>query len=310
MSVDIIIPVRNGAEYIGECLDSVLNQSAISLVSRILVINDGSEDNTIEIVEKFARQDRRVELHSTGPKGLSAARNYGLALSTSENIAFLDSDDLWISDKLETHFIHLTKHVGCLFSFTLASEFQTGSNVYRPQGFNALQPTFASILLQQFRIFGSGSSVFVNRPLAALKGGFDEGMNYGEDWDFWLRLAQRQLPCQLDQNCTLIRIHPLSMQRTKRIGDERFLNSSIHLHEWVKYPQIFQDPRFKDVALRILWADVRKNFGLGGLLSKDYCDYLFANYGSVMKKIGFRRNRLFNSMILLQRINQIVRGLG
>lgn len=310
MSVDIIIPVRNGAEYIGECLDSVLNQTAISLVSRIFVVNDGSEDNTVEIVEKFTRQDRRVELHSTGPKGLSAARNYGIALSTSENIAFIDSDDLWISDKLETHFIHLTKHAGCMFSFTLASEFHTGSNVNRSQGFNSIEPTFASILLQNFRIFGSGSSVFVSRPLAVLKGGFDEGMKYGEDWDFWLKLAQSQLPCQLDQYSTLIRIHPLSMQRTKRIGDERFLNSSIHLYEWTKYPQIFQDPRFRDVALSILWADVRKNFGVGSLLSKDFCNYLFTNYGSVMMKIGLRKNRLFNSMILLQRISQVVRGLG
>lgn len=309
MSVDVIIPVRNGEPYIGECLDSVLNQSAISLISRILVINDGSKDNTVEIVENYSDQSSKVELHSTGPRGLSAARNYGLEMSTSENIAFLDSDDLWKPDKIDSHLYHLSEHPDCLFSFTLASEFRENSEISWSQGFNSVPPTFSSLLLQRFRIYGSGSSVFVNRQLARLNGGFDESMNYGEDWDFWLKLAQSQLPCQLAKNATLIRVHPLSMQRTKRIGDERFLNSAIHFHEWSKYPEIFADSRFRDVAFRILWADFRKNFNFSGLLRLDYCNYLFAKYESILKFIGLRRNRLFNIQILLQRIKQIMRGV-
>jgi glycosyltransferase involved in cell wall biosynthesis len=304
MSVDVIIPVRNGEPYIGECLDSVLNQSAISLISRILVINDGSEDNTVEIVEKYSDQSSKVELHSTGPRGLSTARNYGLDLSTSENIAFLDSDDLWKPDKIDSHFYHLSEHPDCLFSFTLASEFRANSEINWPQGINPAQPTFSSLLLQQFRIYGSGSSVFVNRQLARLNGGFDESMNYGEDWDFWLKLSLHQLPCQLSENATLIRIHPLSMQRTKRVGDERFLNSSVHFREWAKYPQIFQDLRFKDVALRIMWADFRKNFGFRGILSTDYCIFLFAHYGSVMHQLRLKRNRLFNLMLFFHRLKR------
>lgn len=309
MSVDIIIPVRNGDAYIGDCLNSVLNQSAFSRISRIIVIDDGSEDSTVEIVGKFIGKNRLVEIHSTKPNGLSAARNYGLALSTSENIAFLDSDDLWIPDKIENHFNHLREHAGCLFSFTLASEFHNDPKIITSQGINAIDPTFDSILLQQFRIFGSGSSVFVNRSLALLKGGFDEGLKFGEDWDFWLKLAQNQLPCQLNENSTLIRLHPLSMQRTRRDGDDRFLNSSIHFHEWAKYPHIFQDSRFKDVAFRIMWADFRKNFGISKLFVTDYCNYLFLNYRSIMKMIGLPNNRMFNSLILFQRIKMALRGL-
>jgi len=304
MSVDVIIPVRNGESFISECLDSVLSQSAIMHVSRIIVIDDGSEDNTAKVIEAYVNRGHRVELHSTEHRGLSAARNYGLRLSTAQNVAFLDSDDLWLPHKLETHFDHLGKHSSCFFSFTLSSEFQSNSVLAELQGFNREKPTFNSILLQEFRIYGSGSSVFVDRALARSEGGFDEEMKFGEDWDFWLKLSQRQLPCQLSENATLIRIHPLSMQRTKRVGDERFLNSSVHFREWTKYPQIFQDSRFRNAAFKIMWADFRKNFGVRGMLSTDYCNFLFENHGSVLQKIGLRRNRLFNLMLIFHRLKR------
>jgi glycosyltransferase involved in cell wall biosynthesis len=304
MNVDVVIPVRNGEAFIIDCLKSVLNQSAISHISRIIVIDDGSEDNTAGVVEAYVKQGHNVELHSTEPRGLSAARNYGLHVSTAENVAFLDSDDLWLPHKLEVHLDHLEKHSNCLFSFTLASEFQSNSDFAKLQGFNRGEPTFNSILLQEFRIYGSGSSVFVNRGLASSEGGFDEELKFGEDWDFWLKLSLHQLPCQLSENATLIRIHPLSMQRTKRVGDARFLNSLVHFHEWAKYPQIFQDSRFRDVALKIMWADFRKNFGFRGVLSTDYCIFLFAHYGSVMHQLGLKRNRLFNLMLFFHRLKR------
>ena len=309
MNVDVVIPVRNGEAFIIDCLDSVLNQSAITHISRIIVIDDGSEDNTAGVVEAYVKQGQSVELHSTEPRGLSAARNYGLRVSTAENVAFLDSDDLWLPHKLEAHLDHLGKHSNCHFSFTLASEFQANSDLAKLQGFNRGEPTFNSILLQEFRIYGSGSSVFVNRGLAYSEGGFDEELKFGEDWDFWLKLSLHQLPCQLNENATLIRIHPSSMQRTKRVGDERFLNSSVHFREWAKYPQIFQDSRFRDVALKIMWVDFRKNFGFRGILSTDYCIFLFAHYGSVMHQLGLKRNRLFNVVLLFHRLNRELRSV-
>lgn len=309
MSVDVIIPVRNGELFISECLNSVLNQSAITHVSRIIVIDDGSGDNTAEIVEAYVKQGHIVELHSTEHKGLSAARNFGLRLSTAENVAFLDSDDLWLPHKLEAHLDHLGKHFNCYFSFTLASEFQADSELAELQGSNSEEPSFNSILLQEFRIYGSGSSVFVNRALAYSEGGFDESMRFGEDWDFWLKLSQRQLPCQLSENATLIRIHSLSMQRKKRVGDERFLNSLVHFQEWAKYPEILQDPRFRNVAFKIMWADFRKNFGVRGILSTDFCNFLFANYCPILHKMGLRRNRFFNLILIFQRLKRGLWGL-
>lgn len=302
MSIDVIIPVRNGEIYISECLESVLNQSAIAHVSRIIVIDDGSADGTAKVVETYLKRNRIVELHSTEPRGLSAARNYGLRISTAKNVAFLDSDDLWLPQKLEAHLDHLGKHSNCFFSFTLASEFQKNSNLAKLQGFNSEEPTFNSILLQEFRIYGSGSSVFVDRSLACSKGGFDEEMRFGEDWDFWLKLSQRQLPCQLSESATLIRIHSLSMQRKKRTGDERFLNSLVHFQEWAKYPQIFQDSRFRDVAIRVMWADFRKNFRVREFLNSDYCDFLFTNNASILQKLGLKRNRFFTLMLIFHRL--------
>lgn len=302
MTVDVIIPVRNGERFIAECLDSVLRQTAEAKISRIIVIDDGSVDSTSQIVENYIRVNSKVELYSTAPNGLSAARNFGIKSATAQNITFLDSDDIWLEHKIDLHLAHLSQHPNCQFSFAPAYEFTKDPNLSRLQGRNTVLPSFSSILLQQFRIFGSGSSVFVNREAALSAGGFDETIKYGEDWDCWLALSLLQLPCELSKPSTLIRIHSSSMQRSEKTGGERFLNSYIHFQEWTKYPWIVQDNRFQAVAIQVLWAEIRKNLSVGFFMSPDYCNFLFENYSDLVHNIGFRKNRFFILQVLFRRI--------
>src|SRR5512135_2956209 len=87
----VIIPVRNGADFIAEAVESVLAQFAGR--DEVIVIDDASTDRTREIVEAIS--DPRIRLVSGGGRGVSAARNAGLAAARGELIAFLDHDDIW-----------------------------------------------------------------------------------------------------------------------------------------------------------------------------------------------------------------------
>lgn len=93
-----IIPVYNVEKYVGRCIESVLNQSYKDL--EIILINDGSTDNSGIICDQYANIDSRIVVFHSENKGLSEARNKGIELARGEYIIFLDSDDYWKLDKL------------------------------------------------------------------------------------------------------------------------------------------------------------------------------------------------------------------
>lgn len=97
--VSVIIPIYNVEDYIEECLDSVVNQTLEDI--EIICINDGSTDNTLDILERYANNDNRIKLISQSNSGLSASRNVGLDHATGEYICFLDSDDYFELEALE-----------------------------------------------------------------------------------------------------------------------------------------------------------------------------------------------------------------
>ena len=94
--LSIIIPAYNSEKYIEECLKSLKLLLADEL--QIIVINDGSRDNTADIVEKYRQQDNRIELYTLKNGGVSKARNAGIERASGEYIMFLDADDYLISD--------------------------------------------------------------------------------------------------------------------------------------------------------------------------------------------------------------------
>lgn len=89
--VSIIVPTYNNGEYIERCLRSLIKQNYLNL--QIIVINDGSSDNTLQICEKFALKDSRIEVISQGRRGVAASRNTGINLAKGKYIMFVDGDD-------------------------------------------------------------------------------------------------------------------------------------------------------------------------------------------------------------------------
>ena len=91
VKVSVIVPVYNTGKYLYECLDSIINQSLKDI--EIICVDDGSTDNSLEILEEYAKKDSRVKVYSNENKGLSIARNLGMEHANGKYIGFVDSDD-------------------------------------------------------------------------------------------------------------------------------------------------------------------------------------------------------------------------
>jgi len=102
--VSIIVPVYNVEKYLNDCLQSIVEQSYSNL--EIIVVDDGSPDNSIEIARDFAKKDSRIKVHQKENGGLSSARNFGIDQSIGEFLYFIDSDDLISTTNIE----QLVKH--------------------------------------------------------------------------------------------------------------------------------------------------------------------------------------------------------
>jgi glycosyltransferase involved in cell wall biosynthesis len=254
--VDVIIPVRNGEKFISECLQSVLSQE---FVSQIIIVDDGSTDMTRDIISKYKERDSRIEYHHINSLGLSSARNYGVGKSSSEYIAFLDSDDVWKEGKIRAHIDHVSQHEGCIFSFSNAIEVTEDRDYIRMQANTSSQSTnFESLLFHQFVVTGSGSSVVAQRKAFLNIGGFREDLNFGEDLDCWLKLATLQMPCEIPQYLVEIRNHQLSMSRVKKVGLRKYSNSISFLRQFEEYLPNFESSE-KGLILDLLWQELRQN---------------------------------------------------
>lgn len=98
--ISIIIPVYNASQHLADCLDSVLQQSFPNL--EIICINDGSTDDSLQILQAYHQKHSRITIHDQKNAGVSAARNVGLAIAQGKYIGFVDSDDKIFPDYLTT----------------------------------------------------------------------------------------------------------------------------------------------------------------------------------------------------------------
>ncbi|MUG99151.1 glycosyltransferase [Scytonema sp. UIC 10036] len=186
--ISVVIPAYNAELTIAETINSVLLQTFTNF--ELIVINDGSKDKTLEIVEGI--DDKRVKVFSYENGGLPTARNRGITRAVGEFIAFLDADDLWTPDKLELQLAALQQHpeAGVAYSWTCVMNVDAqGKPVsYHP----CLEYSFTGNVYQQLLMgdfIHSGSNTLIRRQAIASVGGFDPTLKSCEDWDYWLRLA-------------------------------------------------------------------------------------------------------------------------
>jgi glycosyltransferase involved in cell wall biosynthesis len=183
MSISVVIPAYNAANFIRETLQSVLQQTLPA--DEVLVIDDGSTDDTATIAESFGppvRVFRRANLRQ------GASRNFGVQESKCEWIAFIDADDMWKSNKLERQMQELSKHLEADVCYSGWVNFTQEAETIR---FGEVVPAPPIEKLRKALYRGIGflpGSLVIRRSTFLALGGFAVNFRITEDWDLWLRL--------------------------------------------------------------------------------------------------------------------------
>jgi glycosyltransferase involved in cell wall biosynthesis len=213
LTVDVIIPAFNASRYIGETIQSVLNQTYQP--RKIIVIDDGSTDDTRSIVRSF--DNDLIDLISVENGGVSRARNIGIRASSAEYVAFLDADDVWRADKIALQIEALKQHPDAKVVYSGTSLINDVSlDIPDSTGVPYIRcDVFEDILFFERPVFGSASSVMVYRSTLNRTGFFDESMSFSEDVDLWARLALLTHFTYTEEPCVRIRVHQDSVTRSK-----------------------------------------------------------------------------------------------
>jgi glycosyltransferase involved in cell wall biosynthesis len=198
--ISVIIPCCNRAVFIGRAIRSVLDQTLAC--AELLVVDDGSTDNSREIVRQMAGQSRiAIRLLVQENRGVSAARNRGIHAAQHDILAFLDSDDNWHKSKLEQQLTAMSREPDYLISHTRELWFRNGKQVNQKKKH---APPHGDIFLRSLGMCVVGmSTVMVRRQLFDRYGLFDEDLLCCEDYDLWLRVSKQEHFLLVDEPLTM-----------------------------------------------------------------------------------------------------------
>ena len=185
--VSVVVPAYNISTYIADALKSLEKQTFRDF--EVLIVDDGSTDNTAEIVQSFCQRDSRFRLLKKQNGGLASARNYGIARAKGEYIALLDGDDIYLPDKLASHVTQLDRRsdIGVVYSASRAIRDDGKPTLMVLSGKPIKSDPLEALLCKNF--LGHGSNGVFRRCIVDEIGGFDETLPSCEDLDFWLRVA-------------------------------------------------------------------------------------------------------------------------
>jgi GT2 family glycosyltransferase len=212
--VSVIIPTYNRGWIIKEAIDSVLAQDYTEF--ELIVVDDGSTDQTSEVLDSY-RND--IKVLSQKNKGVSAARNRGIAEASGKFITFLDSDDLWLPKKLSVQIEFFNQTPDALICQTEEVWIRNGLRVNpkkrhkKPSGM-IFKPSLELCLV-------SPSAVMIQRSLFDRVGEFDETLPACEDYDLWLRISC-SFPIHLIDTPLIIKRGGHGDQLSKGAGLDKF----------------------------------------------------------------------------------------
>lgn len=186
--VSVIIPMYNSETTIARALDSINSQSQLSFVGEVIVVNDGSTDNSKKIVNEYAERhpSLNIKLLNKSNGGVASARNLGISSSSFEWIALLDSDDEWLSSKLEHQYNILMDNRQIDL---LGGEINDKPLSILGKKLNYRHKIKTINLL--LKMYPQTSTTIFKKSVFDLIGGFDETLRYAEDGRFFTEVASK-----------------------------------------------------------------------------------------------------------------------
>jgi glycosyltransferase involved in cell wall biosynthesis len=261
--VSVVIPTYNRANLIGESIRSVLDQTYRDF--ELIIVDDGSADNTKEVIESI--KDPRIRYIYQENRGVSAALNAGIKISTGEFYAGLGSDDLWLPQNLELKVERLDSRpdIALVCSDAYIFDDQTGDIIARfwhsyDSSFNleeAMKNPFRQML--SWGCFIAGQASVVRRYVFDEVGYFDESLPI-EDWDMFVRIVQRFPVDFIDIPLIKGRRHSGNLQMNTEkmykgsVGSlQKLIRSQTLNEEYLKLAYI----RLRRIHIRYAWEKIR-----------------------------------------------------
>jgi hypothetical protein len=248
--VSVVIPSHNYAHYVGQAIQSALEQGYRRV--EVIVVDDGSTDGTATVLRGFEGRIRVVHLDG---RGVSAARNAGLAQAAGKYVVFLDADDLLVRGGTSAQVALLTRRpdVDAVAGAWYACDVELGEATL---GRGSLGEGDALSQLILSNIVATPSTMMLRREALEAAGGFDTTLSFAADWEMWLRLARRGCRfAHVRAPVAMYRIHGRSMTRT--------LDGAIKDVTGL-LDRTFRDPALPD-AMRL--AESRARFGASAFLA-------------------------------------------
>jgi glycosyltransferase involved in cell wall biosynthesis len=184
--VSVVMPVRNGARWLDEAIDSIARQTLSDL--ELLIVDDGSTDETPQILDDWSHRDSRIRVLRQTDCGLAAALNYGLAEARGRYLARLDADDCAMPARLERQVGVLQQNpsIGLLGSWAeRIDEYGRPQAQLKPE----TQPDKLADIIGRANPFVH-SSVMLRPEIARDLGGYRAAFEAAEDYDLWLRMSE------------------------------------------------------------------------------------------------------------------------
>jgi glycosyltransferase involved in cell wall biosynthesis len=240
-TVSVIIPAYNRAEMLAEAIESVLRQTAAP--HEIVVVDDGSIDVTPDVLNAFGNSIsnfKAIRIDHTPLVG--RVRNAGVANSTGSILAFLDSDDLWMPNRIERQLLAWTQMPGAQLAFCNLHSFDENGLIpegpYLPPNRNYYGRILAELLMEPVIV---PSTMMVTREVFDRFGPFTDGL-IEEDYEFLLEVAAHGDVCYVPDVLVLMRDHSAGRARSRReLADTEYLN--IVRRFLARHPEISREER-------------------------------------------------------------------
>ena len=213
MPISVVLPVYNGERFLAEALDSILTQTFADF--ELIAVDDGSTDGSLAILRAYAERDKRVRIITRPNTGVVGARNDGLAATTGEFIAWMDSDDRSLPDRFLRQHDFLRTHAGIgAVSAAYQAMDEAGDYVGSPIS-NPCEPEKIRRALQRGRCALVQGVAMMRRDAVLRAGAYRRLFVSAEDYDLWLRMSEAVDLANLLDVLLLVRLHAASLSHKR-----------------------------------------------------------------------------------------------
>jgi glycosyltransferase involved in cell wall biosynthesis len=308
MDISIIMIVKNGQKYILEALQSIKKQTFKNY--EVVIVNDGSTDNTLAIINQFKEHNPKIQIEvSTNlfSVGIAESRNIGINLSKGKYISWLDHDDIYYPEKLQSQFNFLEKNQEYAMVGTNVDLIDSKSENIGEISYGKTPDEIKVHLF--FMNYFTQSSVMI-RKSCLLQKIYHKEMEPAEDYHLWIRLSLNYKLWNLPQTLTAYRIHETNITKTNLIELKRGFSLIIasnlnnlklvyNTDELNVHLNILKGERpvdFKDLIGRLRWL---QKLNASNKKTGVYNDQKFTNYVKMYWINSFVSIRKFNPRLIL-----------